>query len=417
MDKHTLQEIFARAERLMRSRDGDDMPPGEAREIARGLTEALADAESRVAALEREAASLRSERNRMADAENTARAGSFDWDIAEDAVAWSPGLYRLLGLEPGEVEVDSITFIDSIHPDDRDRVNQCIQTALDGGAPLDASFRLVRADGAALDCRATAQIFKDDEGEPARMICIIGRTSDENPEARAQMQAAERFNEIVNRHGAPMLVIDAQTGAIKNANPAALKFFGHSLEQITGMNISGLGAGIHDLKRAHEQRQPLRAEAMLPNGNVRYMEIRCGIMNENNTALLLAVVQDVTGRSAAERALEQERMRGEAALREAQELANAALNEQTECAREALKDLSARLEKMESIGQQAQSAAREFLPALTAIRDSAQLALEDLNASSPGYLELTEIKNTAARVAGRAAQLVDGIGDSENKPR
>jgi PAS domain S-box-containing protein len=213
-----------------------------------------------------------------------------------------------------------------------------------------------------------------------------------------------------------MLVIEAETGAIKNANPAALKFFGHSLEQITGMNISGLGAGIHDLKRAHEQRRPLSAEFALPNGNVRYIEIRCGVMNENNAALLLAVVQDVTGRHTAERALEQERARGDAALREAQELANAALNEQTECAREALKDMSGRLEKMESIGKQAQSAAREFLPALSSIRDSAALALEELNASSPGYLELNEIKNTAMRAAGRAAELVEGMADDGRGP-
>lgn len=417
MDELNRKELTVRAERLMRSVDGDDMPLSEARDIARGLTEALVAAERRVAALESEAAALRSEHNRMTAAEAAARMGSFDWDIVEDAVTWSPGLYRLAGIEPA-AEVDSITFIDSIHEADRDRVNQSIQTALDGGAPLDAAFRLVRPDGGTLDCRAAAQIFKDEEGEPARMICIVRDAAGEDPQTRAQQEADARFNEIVERHAAPMLIIDPESGAVKTANPASLKLFGFNLDQILSMNAAGLGAAVHDLKRACEQRQPLHAEYRLPNGNTRQLEFRCGIIPENDTPAVLAIVQDVTARHNAERALEQERLRGDAALREAQEIANTALNEQTERAREALKDQAARLEKMESVAKQARGAAGEFHGALSAIHDGAQRALEELNASSPGYLELNEIKNRAARASKRAAELneeIAGLGHAQNE--
>ncbi len=62
---------------------------------------------------------LRSSRERLAEAERVARTGSWEWDLAEDHMTWSEGLFNIYGLTPDEFEPSFDGASKHIYPDDR----------------------------------------------------------------------------------------------------------------------------------------------------------------------------------------------------------------------------------------------------------------------------------------------------------
>ena len=59
----------------------------------------------------------------LAEAQSIAKIGSWEWDVQRDKVTWSDELYRIYEVEPGHAIIpDYQSFLDHVHPDDRDRV-------------------------------------------------------------------------------------------------------------------------------------------------------------------------------------------------------------------------------------------------------------------------------------------------------
>ena len=71
----------------------------------------------------------------LAEAQEVAQVGSWEWDIGANRVTWSDELYRLWGLEPQSVEMTYERYLDSVHPADRERARAVIERALESRAP------------------------------------------------------------------------------------------------------------------------------------------------------------------------------------------------------------------------------------------------------------------------------------------
>ncbi len=99
---------------------------------------------------EREAASgaLALTASRLGEAQALAHLGSWEWDIRRDLVTWSDELYRVFGLERERAEPLSYsTYLDLVHPDDRELADQTVTAALEDGQPYALEHRIVRPDG------------------------------------------------------------------------------------------------------------------------------------------------------------------------------------------------------------------------------------------------------------------------------
>ncbi len=83
----------------------------------------------------------------LAEAQRTARLGSYTWDPATGAVAWSDEMYRILGLEPDAVANHGEAFASRIHPDDRDEVMEAWQAAPRTTVPTSIEYRIVLPGG------------------------------------------------------------------------------------------------------------------------------------------------------------------------------------------------------------------------------------------------------------------------------
>jgi len=73
--------------------------------------------------------------------------GSWDWDLTSNQVSWSDQLYTLTGANRRTFVPSVGAFLDLVHPEDRDRVEELIDQAVSDNIGMDYEARLVRADG------------------------------------------------------------------------------------------------------------------------------------------------------------------------------------------------------------------------------------------------------------------------------
>jgi signal transduction histidine kinase len=109
-------------------------------------------------------------RTSLAEAQEVAHIGSWEWSIAADRVHWSDELYRLYGLEPRSVQLTYETFLGRVHPGDRERVDAAVAHALAERGSFDLDYRAALPDGGFRWLHGRGHVVRDDGGEPARML-------------------------------------------------------------------------------------------------------------------------------------------------------------------------------------------------------------------------------------------------------
>jgi PAS domain S-box-containing protein len=105
----------------------------------------------------------------LAEAQEVAHVGSWSWDIRANRVAWSAELYNLYGI-PYSTPMTYDSFLEAIHPDDRDRMRRAIEHALADAVPFAVDHRAVTPDGRARWLHGRGRVVLDTSGRPARML-------------------------------------------------------------------------------------------------------------------------------------------------------------------------------------------------------------------------------------------------------
>ncbi len=96
--------------------------------------------------------------------------GFWEWDIQSGGLTWSDVIFEQHGLTPSAEPPSFDTYVETIHPDDREGFRQVIAAALDGGDAFSQEFRLIWPDGSIHWTHGAGRIFRDDDGRPTRVL-------------------------------------------------------------------------------------------------------------------------------------------------------------------------------------------------------------------------------------------------------
>lgn len=109
----------------------------------------------------------------LVEAQRIARLGSWNWDIINDSLSWSEGIYRIFGLDPQEFDDTYEAFINSIHPDDRESVKEAVGRALDEHEPYSIVHRIVTPDSVEKIVQEQGEVYFDESDRPVRMVGTV----------------------------------------------------------------------------------------------------------------------------------------------------------------------------------------------------------------------------------------------------
>jgi PAS domain S-box-containing protein len=179
-------------------------------------------------------ASLQQSEERLRLATEAADIGMWFWNLREDELVWTPRCKTLFGLDP-DTEMSYESFLNMLHPDDRDLTHTLVQQAIAGKEEYAIEYRSVWSDGRVHWIVAKGRAFYNEDGEPIRMM---GMAQDITERKQAECALQERTHELNQLNRLLM-----QTTALANQRNQELDQFAHIVS--------------HDLKA------PLRAIANL----------------------------------------------------------------------------------------------------------------------------------------------------------
>jgi len=133
--------------------------------------------------------------------------------------------------------------------------------------------------------------------------------------AQAQRDGEDLYRAIFENSRAVTLLIDPVTAHIVDANPAAARFYGYSIDELRIKRISDIHVQPPEragsLMSFNLQAEPVRFEFQhrLASGEVRDVEIHSSPIEVRGRRLLFSIVNDITDRKRAELELENSRAR------------------------------------------------------------------------------------------------------------
>jgi PAS domain S-box-containing protein len=136
---------------------------------------------------------LLEQRTLLAEAQSLAGLGCWEWDPASGRVSWSDELYRIYGVERGVFQPSFESYLECVHPQDRERVAARVSGALGGSGRGGFAFeeRIVRPGGEVRELRSHGEVVRDAGGRPVK---VVGACLDitEHKAAEAQLRALSR---------------------------------------------------------------------------------------------------------------------------------------------------------------------------------------------------------------------------------
>jgi len=143
----------------------------------------------------------------LAEAQRIAHLGNWKWNIETNELAWSDEVYRIFDLHPQEFGATYDAFLEFVHPDDREAVQEAVNRSLaDPSAPYSTEHRVVRPNHSERIVHERGEVTFDDGGRPIRMI---GTVQDITERKRAE-ELLQRSQEELRRLSTRLLSVQEE---------------------------------------------------------------------------------------------------------------------------------------------------------------------------------------------------------------
>ncbi|MSS73664.1 MAG: PAS domain S-box protein [Candidatus Latescibacteria bacterium] len=199
---------------------------------------------------------LRENEARLKLALDAARMGTWDSNLLTGELIWSESMEPMFGLPPGTFSRTRDAFYECVDPEDRERVRQAVNLAIEEGTAFEVEHRIVWPNGEVRWIASKGRVFRDEMGRAGHML---GTALDitESRQAEEIQREAERTRVLVETAGAaaheinqPLTVIIglAQLMLMKESLDDAIRRDVESI-QGAGQRIGAIVLKMQDLQK------------------------------------------------------------------------------------------------------------------------------------------------------------------------
>ena len=157
--------------------------------------------------------------------------GMWDWNIIMDTLYWSDTVAPLFGL-PEDTKPSYEEFLQSVHPEDRSRVEEAVRLSIEEDVPYCCEHRIVRPDGEIRWMLETGGVIRDEDGLAYRMVGVV---QDITPR-RMTEQALENSQQLLQQFAESI----RDVVFIRDIHPSRTVFVNSAYESLWGDSISAL---------------------------------------------------------------------------------------------------------------------------------------------------------------------------------
>jgi diguanylate cyclase (GGDEF)-like protein/PAS domain S-box-containing protein len=176
---------------------------------------------------------LRAAQERVTLATESAQIGIWEWNLITGEKIWSPLMFQLYGMPPGEVPATVAAWRARLHAEDRDRATQALVDAIAGRRPYDTEFRVLWDDGSMHYLRGAGTVSFDNAGKPVRMVGATWDVTESRVLAAALATGNELLQVTLQSIGDGVITTDG-AGCVVWMNPVAEQLTGWAADAAAG---------------------------------------------------------------------------------------------------------------------------------------------------------------------------------------
>lgn len=181
-------------------------------------------------------ANLMNERFKLALA--ASETGIWHFDVGAEQSYWDGKTCEIFGLDPRASEIESETWHNFLHPEDRSEAEQRHLAAIGDDQVMKLPYRIIRKDGEIRHVETLAKSVST-QGAAGYLVGTIRDVTDEIEAARALYAEKERY-EITLGAIRDAVVSTTVEGVVNFVNPSALKMLSTERSKLVGHNIFSL---------------------------------------------------------------------------------------------------------------------------------------------------------------------------------
>ena len=304
------------------------------------------------------------------------------WDLTSDRMTWDPNVAPPLDYSWSGLEDSVDWWYQRVHPDDRERVVQSIDSAIaNGSSTWSREYRFRKADGSFAVVLDRATIIRDNVGRPERVISAMADIS--------RASASERLEQVLSALPYGVWLMDRQ-GQIVMANAASRVIWEQipeSLEWLDHRTAWWVSSGT---SVQPQEWGPARA---LGHGESSFdeeilIDTPSGVRKtlRMTTVPLSAPDGEITGAISLVEDISEGKARDAAERQRMEQLQQS--------------------QRLEAVGRLAGGIAHDFNNLLTGILSYSDLILQELRPDDPLRTDVEQIRDAGQRAAGLTRQLL-----------
>ncbi|MCF2146962.1 PAS domain-containing protein [Desmonostoc muscorum LEGE 12446] len=177
---------------------------------------------------------LRESEERIRLATTAAEVGMWFWNLTTNELIWTEKCQQLFGLSP-ETEISHEVFLNCVHPEDRQFIEEGIGRSLEEKVDCDIEYRIVWPDGSIHWIDAKGRVFYDADGKPVK---LMGTAQDITQRKQAENALRQRETQLRRLVDSNIIgIMFATPDYIFEANEAFLEMVGYTREDLLAGKI------------------------------------------------------------------------------------------------------------------------------------------------------------------------------------
>ena len=247
---------------------------------------------------------------RLRQAERIAKQGSWELDHQLQTLTWSEQLHHIFDTDPGSYTPKHTDFLQSVHPEDRPRVQACFEASLRDRTPYRTQHRIVLPSGAVKHVLAHGQHFDDERGQLACTVGTVQDVTERVMQDRALFERRALFSAVMEQSSDSFAVVDPSSSRFLEFNDSAPRNLGYTRAEFTRLCMADIEADDDAGSRAQRLsamcgEQPVRFETQHrhQDGSLRVVQMSGRGIEVHGQRFIAAIWRDVTDSRLAEQAI------------------------------------------------------------------------------------------------------------------
>lgn len=250
-------------------------------------------------------------KRRLAEAEQIARLGDWEFNCVTGEVYWSDEMFEISGMPRSQFTPTYERYFQFIHPDDLPQYKAKIEEFIREKNELRIEYRLVRPDGTIVNIWMIATIERNADDKPLKVRGIAQDITERKAAEEALKESEDKFSKAFHANPEIMAISTLDDGRYIDVNESFINVIGYSQEEAIGHTGIELGIYVNPedrLQIIEELKTDLHIrnkeiEIQRRSGEIRDMLFSAEVIEFGGRRCMLSMVSDITDRKHTEQEL------------------------------------------------------------------------------------------------------------------